>query len=64
MLISRKKFKALEKRVEHLEAISRVATFEFGVVDLGQLCRLLPRYIDERVDKKIAVSSNRPPEKD
>lgn len=58
MLISRKKFKALEKRVEHLEDISRVATFEFGVVDLDQLCRLLPRYIDERVDKKIAVSCN------
>lgn len=64
MFLSRKKFNALVERVNHLELTSRIATFEFGSVNLEGLCRILPRYIDERVDKKIAVSDNRPPQKD
>lgn len=58
MFLSRKKFNALVERVNSLELMSRVATFEFGTINLEKLCRLLPQYIDERVDKKIAVSNN------
>lgn len=64
MFVSRKKFNALVKRVDELESKVATHTFYFGDTDLAGLCRRLPDFVDDRIDKKIAVGNSQPPKKD
>ena len=49
LFISRKKYKELVERVEALERKSEVSTWDFGRVDLKELCKQLPKFIDKRI---------------
>ena len=44
-----KRISDLEKRVSHLEQLSKANTYDFGEVDLKTLCRKLPDFIDKRI---------------
>lgn len=49
MFISRKEYNELVNRIEQLERKSFAHTFDFGTVDLEQLCRKLPKFIDKKI---------------
>ena len=59
MFIPKKKYNELIKRIETLERMAEVNTFDFGVVNLKILCARLPHYIDERIGKKIAADKSK-----
>lgn len=44
-----KRISDLEKRVSNLEQLSKANTYDFGEVDLKNLCRKLPEFVDKRI---------------
>lgn len=49
MFISKRKYNELINRIEQLERKVTASTFDFGVVDLEQLCRKLPDFVNKRI---------------
>lgn len=57
MFISKKKYTELVNRIEQLEKKTTAHTFDFGVVDLEQLCKELPKFVDKRIAADKCKSS-------
>lgn len=62
MFISKRKYNELINRIEQLERKATAHTFDFGVVDLEQLCRKLPKFVDKRIaadKRKLSTAGNK-----